>query len=657
MITFDDFKKLEIKTCIDHDNPKQILTQTIELISTIAHQDFGLLHINEQETLIEELRNLLRTQLQEDEIKNDTRMYFAISRIIRLIVDWNQDWGPIENKYKELEKYMELVKKNSNKKGLIEEIRNEIEKTNNSIVDKTNKVYANLLEIAFKDLIQTLKSYPDKLRLWKLAVNFCRRTGYNGIEKIISLCKNYESENNNKRPFKYIKAVLWQEIGKELLTASRILEIKKNNKYQENNYYPWEYESNKMFVDNVNGLNEEPYPGDTGEDEYEKINNIYFENCKSLSHFILNKDWAIPHDKPELLFWAENIILEPYSNKPSLLWTKNINEIYTSNPENIIVRNLLLRYPKEISDEQVNKIIALFQKEKKYKTAWEFEHNPNMIKYEENIINLLTWCSFIAKKEKECNEESSYDPRISEWTSLTIIEKICKIYTKPIESNLFSLDSLNKEIILPPLPHPANFILPENWIKKNNWQTWEKWEQEMRENTIDPNSDDQRIEDDYRIYPFWFSEKTIVNERNKAINQLYGLGLLLLGLLRRSFDWPSRWFLPSHFRDWRGLFRELYYKSACSSYTIKILEGILLPIYLQKKYDKVNEYIDYKLDDDKEFDPPLIRNIDELKKEIIYAKDELKKYQISAYKQCPRQLVPINFYSLFKRKWLNEKNI
>jgi hypothetical protein len=96
--------------------------------------------------------------------------------------------------------------------------------------------------------------------------------------------------------------------------------------------------------------------------------------------------------------------------------------------------------------------------------------------------------------------------------------------------------------------------------------------------------------------------------------------MLLLGLLRRNYEWPALWNIPEQRRAQGRLPHDLVMQLRCSSRTEGILRACLDPrareTILLKLFHPLDlfEKGDYKLDTD--YDPPRIRSPRELVERI-----------------------------------------
>lgn len=649
--TYENIKSQANDLIIDPDDPREFISQTLALISDIAHKDFGLLHLNEQESILEELKHLLKIPLDEDVIKNDTRMSFAINKIIRLIVDWQRDWTSKVAEQRELSERLyvleQLAKKYKSPKisirRKIKTLIRKLDKNEETIPDK--KEYEIKVRTTFNSLIETCKSFPEKLRLWRFVVIFCKKTGYGGWDDIGKRLNFYIRKTGQSRQYKFIKTLIWLELSKELIKSAKIL----NNPH---NFYSWEVELQKSFISSIKKW-QSKLPISNKPEKYEKIAWKHLCNCIKLSKFIVKKE-KCNFRKPELCYWAEINITSPYSIEPSKIWEDNINNLDFNNG---VTKTLMLMYPNKLREKAPRKfhlICSMFKKKFKVKqTGWEFEGKKSSKTAPSSRIDLITWCDWTKQKQEECNRSNDYDPRISEWTALEIINLILN-YLQP---DIHSIETFSRFVKQPKkiIIHPANFTIPKLWGPScdKTSLSWDEWE-----NIISNKANCGKVkkitslryykivQHDHRIIPFWLPED--IDMQNPRINYLlYSIGILLLGLLRKSFDWPSRWNLPAYSRDWRYIGREIFSSSPFSSDTLSILEALLLPRYIELR-NKSHFVYDY--DDITIYDQGPIANMDDLKKRITIAKENLVR--IDSFQKRTRQLTPISIPTLLNRHWL-----
>lgn len=615
---------------INPNNPYQLKTQTLDLISAFAQQDFGLLHLDEQEILLRELEHLLKANLDNDEIREDTKQTFAIYRIIKLIIDWQRDWSKIvedqRNKAKRLHEIQGSYEKN-NLEGEKESIIKGLKHDEETLKFPDKKEFCKKVKKIFKDLMDIIRDHPDKKGLWGAAIDFCRSTGHFGCDEICDILKRKE------RPYKFLRAFIWQKLGDAVIETARA-----------DNIYSWEKMFYNEFYKNINQWQEKLSPEKNEDREYFELKAWeYLQNCIKLSKII--KDDSIiqipfSFNNPILYYWAEQNLVARDSHEPSELLKTNLSKLDKNNE---ITKILKLRYSELVNDEKELKVIG-----KEFglqDISWMFEHP----KSSNDTMTLFEWCNWLSKSEERWNENGIYYPHMSEWTALEIVKQVCNKYIKnnnKIAIEAFLKKQVSNKQVSEILPHPANIILPNVWQNtEQDTVIWKTWERLIRDNTIYL---EDNITMDIRLNPYWLNKgKTYFNDI-----LLYGCGLLLLGILRRSFNWPSIWNIPGHSCDWRGITKSLFDESPCSTTTMSILVSLLSAKSIESKRIKIGQQLGF--DDDTQFDPELIKNMNNLIDRIEKAQKIISDHQIMSFNSSPRQLIPIQLPDIIKRKWFNE---
>lgn len=622
---------------INPNNPVQLKTQTLDLISAFAEQDFGLLHSDEQDILLKELEHLLKTDLDDEEIRQDTRQTFAIYRIIRLIVDWQRDWSS------EVAKQREIASKIND---IEQQIKENIELANGKVRDLNSKkrrilkklvllqkniqfpdikTHERMIKRIFKDLLDTIKRYPDKKGLWGAAIDFCKSTGYLGCNEICGIL------NKEERAYKYLRAYIWQKLGNAIMETART----KNNAY----IYSWEKAVHNKFYRNAPKWINKLKPTTRKLEYYEANAWHYLQHCVTLGKYISNgrvKHPIFPYSRPDLYFWSEMRLIANYSSQPSELMERYLSRLEISSN---ITKALKLRYIKFIKTKQE---VDLIGKDYGFNDMSWVSPLGITTTNANNEFSLYEWCSWLQKTEVEWNKAGIYDSRMSEWTALEITKQVCEKY---ISSNIISIDVFTKGIpdkLAKILPNPHNVILDKN-VWQRSEATWLNWGKDIV-NTV-------KLENNVKTDPLL--SNCCGNNQNSSLehNYLYGCGLLLLGILRRNFDWPSIWNLPGHTRDWKGITKNFIDESPCSTVTMSILITLLMPKSIENKRLGNNSKI---FDDDTKYDPDPIGDIANLIVRINEAQGILEDNQIMSFKNKPRQLIPIQLPDIIKRNWFND---
>ena len=253
LVNSDDEKALEDKarnaTELDPQFPSPLMTKTLTLVSDIARSDneFDLLDSREQDHLITDIVHLLLTEFPDEELRAETRVTFAATRLSRLIprriVD-NTHISDILRYISEQNKRKKELEKKINglcKKGAIKsiEVCQACDKDNNktpicreidSIVvtvkakEAERKVLeseARLKEVkerkySFSLLIKALHEYPQKLRLWTRILQYCQQVGHDDLQELVNELLYLSNKENNKttasslqQVSRYLLSVQW----------------------------------------------------------------------------------------------------------------------------------------------------------------------------------------------------------------------------------------------------------------------------------------------------------------------------------------------------------------------------------------------------------------------------------------------------------------
>jgi hypothetical protein len=295
-------------------------------------------------------------------------------------------------------------------------------------------------------------------------------------------------------------------------------------------------------------------------------------------------------------------------------------------------KTILSRYPQYLENTEIKKICS-----NSTRSGWIWDNSKFYT--DKNKIDLHDWAEWT-------NKRSIFDPRLSEWTALELTKQMCEIIEKNNKIDVNTISDFMK-ISSDVFPHPGNFVLPKFLLEKP--LGWEEWKNKIKNKLQRVTKDTDLITHDARISPYWLDDQV---SKNQMV--LYGCGLVLLGLLRKSHKWPSRWNLPGYTPDWRSLGRSLFTESLCSSYTIRLLSSLLLPRSWETN-DIGNIVFNFKSDNDALLDAPEIKDIGNLIKRIKHIQDKLEEYQIEAMNKQSRELIPVNISDLLQRAWLKDE--
>ena len=130
-----------------------------------------------------------------------------------------------------------------------------------------------------------------------------------------------------------------------------------------------------------------------------------------------------------------------------------------------------------------------------------------------------------------------------------------------------------------------------------------------------------------------------------------GCGLLLLGLVTKDFSLPAWWNVRGLERDIAAFVRHRLEDAIISSRSQAIIEAATLPRSIETRLiqrapwaffgDRTTAVIT-----DTRHDPPLLRDIEDLKVAIANAQAVLEHNQLTVLNHAPRQLIPMNIIQL-----------
>ncbi len=259
------------------------------------------------------------------------------------------------------------------------------------------------------------------------------------------------------------------------------------------------------------------------------------------------------------------------------------------------------------------------------------------------VISLYDWCEAICRMPNN-------DPRNGEWTALEIVSQIAS-HLESMTTVAFGADyvkdpNARRESL--PFVHPANFYLPAEWL---NWSkagrkepSWEEWRSVVRETRVHYVSKKNRILD--RRYTPMELRSLLVQ-----LNPVRGLGLLLFGLLHKTFALPALWNGSGQSEVLGRLPRMLLRNLACSSWTLGVLGGCLWPRSSENVLQNRFPQTEYIPADDTLHDPAQFIDVRGVRRGIEITQRRLQDLQISTLGGNARQLTPINLRQLTVPEW------
>lgn len=653
------------KSCkLDPQFPSPLMTKTIALVSGIARTDFNLLDANELATLTDQLEHLLLVDLPEEEIPEKTRLSFAAMRLTQIVERKLSNDAELISLHYRKEEIDEQLRKLKEKKTTDADLERELKDIEYKIDREKNRL-ENEANGAFQLLRKALREQPDRVRLWSRAVVMCRLTGVKGLKDL----KNDISriEDGNSLSAQYLMANMLVLLGEQALIASRTL--------RDQNAAQWRKDAAKKFLCN---LWESLLPEPTGVKDHGILAyswHIYNFGlyCGSLMIKELDKrpsfekdreqralscltERTIRHAPAAWAWWAVRKTLWDLSPKADSL----IHEIGHKLP--LLKETLLFWsfFPLDLTPEMISIIansdlklsegwwydVLRAQKEQGHDSDKFLEINKNTVKKakqnlmidQKKSLSLYDWCYFLQKNSKV----NDSDPRSGEWTALEIVRQVAEVMaTEPSLVTYLTNEQSNRDAS--PSLHPANIRIPRDWCESES-PTWEGWQNKVKEKRI------KLVLKEYQIKDLRYTPAVEGSFLFFEINPARGLGLLLYGLLNCSFDLPTLWNGPGHSDVLVMLPRLLLSKMTCSSWTLGVLQGCLLPRSTENLFLKrSNKGTDS--DDDMLRDPISFISARQVANALVVCQNKLKDYQLSTFGYGARQLTPVSILQLTHPDW------
>ena len=685
-------KEASKETRLDSDYPTPLMTQTLAKVSQIAHTNFNLLDHDEEERFIADLEHLLVTEFPDQELRKDTRISFAASRLSKLAPRMLPDYDKLFEKEK-------LVKQRLDEKRNLSEVRtleNEVRKLKKEMEISESKSRKHVFNL----LLKAIKDNHDKVRLWARLFEFCRRSGENNLQAILELLKSLEKDEKINRLSKGFIYVLIMEILIEQViqayrplatldkTMQRISHVKqerykkfflsvlKNSFLQK--LFSIEVDTDKIYIkETVDEF--KFFLGSLlyiiehdrqvclcrtvkGRNLIDKFDLADWEN---IDIFISNTNHALG----EWTWWLMNKLSSKMTAEPNILWLKACKLISCKTPEDFALISL---FPKKIPHEvEKYDLESIIENE-----GWWYDYkvslNEGQLNYSNKYLKRLTvkeekrkkntgyltlydWIDWTNDRIKTADNQIEltnilFDPRFSEWTALEIVKQIAVKYEGFI-SNIFVKDDDDLNALAsdenPVRIHPANYLIPHKWKDDKDDEegvqvlTWESWWRRTREQKVEIIKPIFDHINDTRYTP---TIEDMYNTTNAEMSVIYGLGVILVGLITRNFDFSPFWNLANYQRNVSLIYRKLV-DVPVSAQTGIILKSCFSNRNRETRILKIYQK-ELSLYDDTQNDPDDIFTIMDLIKNIEKAQNILKHYQLTVQGHKPRQLIPVSLVQL-----------
>lgn len=701
-----------IARSLDVRFPRPLLSHTLTKISVIASTRFELLDDIGQAQFIQDLEMLLLGDFGPSEVRPDTRASFAASTLSRALPHLRQmtteTWQAVidrqrcQDRLRAIDKQRQAFRPDCFPGELLSEESELQEKL--SRLTRTEQVAKHRLTSSrdkderrtFELLLNAIARFPDKIRLWQTAVGYCARMGYPGLQELIA----FISAEGALKPITqdYVLAVVTHATAVELVRAIRRL--------SDSSFAPEDRTSAARFIASVSPemfsasknarwygprawahLLVAGFAGATctsrsmADDLFESEDTVApmrraaarFEEDPSLGLTtvgrLLKRAPTFNGKLSDAALWLEDS-LNRDSGSPSEVWRKLRYRIgfergssaafHARFPSQLTTAQLLRIaegtipalsendgwFYDSLSDRSEATLQELSRRSKARRTAPanQIRRALKARRSRAHSVTLDEWVSWQRAYPRTGNEvlERLSDPRLSEWTALTIVDRVARMIDRlPLKTR--------------PGLHNSGVLLPRAWLKESSTapggMSWSEWRLLVRK-SIQLVPMDEAIDDERFMGPGWRTDKSAP----KDWPWVRGCGLLLLGLLRKSFTWPGIWNNDYSQNASSRLGRAMIGALPCSSITIAILESTIA----QRSRENVlrrEEMAVEQLTSDTTFDPPLISTLEELMQWTQRALQTLELNQLDGRQNRARQLIPLNIRQLTRPNWTESDDV
>ena len=662
-------------TRFDGKHPTRLLTKTLGQVSEIAATNFDVLDDDELAKQLGLVEWLLLAEISEREIRPDTRAAFAAGRLTLLAPMLVQEREGLV----ELARSMvgNLSGPNDESTGTVREVSLEDADREANILrlrqleDEQTVAEEQHLRRCFGWLLQAFQQFPGKARLFQRLHQYCRVTGYHGLSELVAWIGVARSRNVQVWGNYYAGCML-QLLGRGVLHAIRVLSTPESLLSEKDAARAHlEDVSNLRLKDLLVSPKSEAWFHAAARREFGVTLLVAAENVRSLDNLqdiaerfskaavqCLHISFQVSSD-----IWKQNTGKSPGvwahmteeflsdERKPSASWIRFDTLFSTSNRHDVLAAR---RYPEIFSERRWLNLLQSKARMSESESGWLLEI---MDKKEgrisasarsrrgalsraakstrstaQDVLSLVDWTSFVASS---C---TPFDPRRSEWTALEIIRQL----VSPLVTDFGVEDTRVKNL------HPRNVYVPRVWKEGSHFEQgqtvvgWEGWREFARDRE---NGCVSRAKSDASIIDYRYFAKARVGGSNLNWEAtLVAVGRLLLGVLRLDHSVPRLWNLRGNERSLRLPLSNWFRSLAISSRTLLLLEGCLSARSAESRaiisHPDLFGWSDGLQPNDSEFEPPLVRDVNELLDSIKGAQKALENNQLSVLMNRPRQLIP-----------------
>jgi hypothetical protein len=670
-------------TKVDPSYPRPLLTRTLTQLSLLQHTDFDLLDDEGQQGHIEHIVDLMLTGLPDAELRADTRHAYAASRLTSLIPRWRENIDAVTSAARDLKEVEnELTKRrglrNASDELLLKqrELSRELDNALSALKSSRDRRHRRTFQL----LLDAFKQHPHKGRLLQQCLTLCALTGFPGVQVTLREIDKRTEASDAKGLSEYLHASALHVLADlcvrsvrrtiDVRTQTRLREASLTFLQEVASLSPTDFRPSANFfwsdavrtlqislLTSASLLREGSPLIPAGTHSLSQRLDLLAAGFTAASAEPGNLFHSVAREHtPAWLHWSESRTRGYSETEPTALWSATSRVL---DPLERLGWASLRRYPRHLPANVYEEIRAGKVRLEQLDEGWAYDalrfgsplkgSTTRALRRAERVLtarpgtlDLVRW----AEATEALHRWRPFDPRCSEWTCLEILRQV-----------LNAIEAFD-----PKLPtqvwHPTNFLVPSTWIaevtnenvtKPSSGWSWESWRNLCQHGRqISRRPADEHIAD-YR----YVSNTSSPEDRVRA--EMISYGLILFGLLRRSFEWPSVWNLRGQHRSHVQLASSESHALPVSSRTLAILDGLLRP----RSWESILLYstapgftgldgdeFSAQVEVDTKNEVPPLSSLREVRKAIAVAQSELQQAQTAGLGREPRQLIPVRLTTL-----------
>ncbi len=617
------YEQASISMKLDANFPTALMNHTLKKVSTSNRIAFDLLDSDEEKKFIQDLEHLLVTDISEDEIRKDTRLSFASSKLSILVPQKKYDYTNIYESHCKIKGKEQQIHTNRQNEEVINLLLEELVSLNTELsvhkkylekeIAQDRKKVSGLLKFA-------IENYPDKLKLWKNLINFYKNIGFSKgsyleMLNIFELLKKYKQNNLiNEFTHEYLITYIY-----DVLTNAIFSSIKS---------YQSEYISHqdKLIKESFFNQMTEPKVFQTlnNPNDSAQYKSFYFIQSKKLLniaisigkyYFYKNKSVSLNLQLEQKEYcWLINKLnkklVEPFIQQYFDLNIKNDLNIYDL---------YLISFYPEFNYENMK----IYENDIDYYLSFPWWYNylkqfilqSNTVKNvnSKNSFNLL---KFQEEMEKDKNINIFSYIQNNEYTELEALEIIYKVIQNTTKLEFSFEDENSYEKLKKQFPY--NIYIKNRKIEIINFKNINIIDKRYFPDFVDFDNDD-------------FDRKFI-----------YGVGILLYQMISKDLDLLPEMYQPSNQLLKAGYFIKELEKDHISTFSYEIIKACLS----KKNRELINLSSENKDENEFDIDWEEIINISTLNELELYIKSAIKFLKDNQSKNSKRLLIPKKLFSL-----------